>query len=140
MTGENLTLGIVAALAVAGVARRGSAARHTVRSPDEGHKLIASKLYTDNWRKALKHPRHHKVAVLVPCAGTKPFSEAPSHKHGYMPALDGLKVDRWVVAEPLGVVPWSWEQTYPNNAYDFPPDQFEGSGPGSTGRAHPRVA
>jgi hypothetical protein len=108
--------------------RRGSAARHTVRSPGEGHKLIASKLYTDNWRKALKHPRRHKVAVLVPCAGTKPFSEAPSHKHGYMPALDGLKVDRWVVAEPLGVVPWSWEQTYPNNAYDFPPDQLKGQG------------
>ena len=108
--------------------RRGSAARFTVRSPAEGYNLIAGQVYTDNWRKALKHPRRHKVAVLVPCAGTKPFSQAPSHKHGYMPALDGLKVDRWVVAEPLGVVPWSWQDTYPNNAYDFPPDQLRGQG------------
>jgi 8-oxo-dGTP pyrophosphatase MutT (NUDIX family) len=99
-----------------------------VRSPEAGRRLIASKTYTDNWRQALKVKPIHRVAVLVPCAGTKPFSEAPSHKHGYVPALQGLDVDRYVVAEPLGIVPWEWEGTWPNNAYDFPPEQLRGKG------------
>lgn len=99
-----------------------------VRSPEAGRRLIASKTYTDNWRQALKVKPTHRVAVLVPCAGTKPFSEAPSHKHGYVPALQGLNVDRYVVAEPLGIVPWEWEGTWPNNAYDFPPEQLRGKG------------
>jgi hypothetical protein len=109
--------------------RRGSAAKGTrfvVRTPEAGLKLIRSKTYTDNWREALGVKPKHPVAVLVPCAGTKPFSQAPSHKHGYMPALEGLDVDRWVVAEPLGVVPWAWQDRYPNDAYDYPPDQLRG--------------
>lgn len=130
--GYPLALAAVAALAgAAALRRRGSVnatPRYTVSTPQEGRALIASKVYTDNWREALEVEPHHKIAVLVPCAGTKPFSEAPSHKHGYMPALEGLAVDRWVVAEPLGVVPWAWERRYPNDAYNFPPDQLRGAG------------
>jgi hypothetical protein len=125
-----LAIAAVAALAAAAeLSRRGSRnKRHfTVKTPKQGLDLIESKVYTDNWRKALKVQPRHDVAVLVPCAGTKPFSEAPSHKHGYMPALEGLAVDRWVVAEPLGVVPWSWEQTWPNDAYDYPPSMLKGA-------------
>jgi hypothetical protein len=99
-----------------------------VRSPAAGHRLIAGKVYTDNHRRSLRVRPHHRTAVLVPCAGTKPFSEAPSHKHGYLPALDGAAADVYVVAEPLGVVPWAWEDRYPNNAYDFPPAQLKGPG------------
>ena len=132
MNGSTLTLSLVGALALgATVGRRGSRATDPtfrVRSPAEGHRLIASKVYTDNWKKALAVTPTHREAVLVPCAGTKPFSSAPSHAHGYVPGLEGRAVDRYVVAEPLGIVPWAWEDTYPNNAYDFPPDQLRGKG------------
>jgi len=132
MNGRDLTLGLVGALALGAVlGRRGSRATDPtfrVRSPAEGHQLIASKVYTDNWKKALAVTPTHREAVLVPCAGTKPFSSAPSHAHGYVPGLEGRAVDRYVVAEPLGIVPWAWEDTYPNNAYDFPPDQLRGKG------------
>ena len=60
------------------------------------------------------------------CAGTKPFTEAPSHKHGYLPALEGLDVDTYVGSEPLGVVPQAWSEIYPNYAYDFPPSMLKG--------------
>ena len=132
MNGSTLTLSLIGALALgATVGRRGSRATDPtfrVRSPAEGHRLIASKVYTDNWKKALAVTPTHREAVLVPCAGTKPFSSAPSHAHGYVPGLEGRAVDRYVVAEPLGIVPWAWEDTYPNNAYDFPPDQLRGKG------------
>ena len=132
MNGSTLTLTLVGALAVgAALGKRGSRATDPtfrVRSPAEGHQLIASKVYTDNWKKALAVTPTHREAVLVPCAGTKPFSSAPSHAHGYVPGLEGRAVDRYVVAEPLGIVPWAWEDTYPNNAYDFPPDQLRGKG------------
>ena len=100
----------------------------SVRSPEAGYRLIAGDVYTENHAKALRVTPSHRVAVLLPCAGTKPFSTAPSHAHGYVPALDGLDVDRYVVAEPLGIIPWAWEDTWPNNAYDFPPDQLKGRG------------
>jgi hypothetical protein len=99
-----------------------------VRSPEAGYRLIAGSIYTENHAKALRVAPTHRVAVLLPCAGTKPFSSAPSHAHGYVPALEGLDVDRYVVAEPLGIIPWAWEDTWPNNAYDFPPDQLKGRG------------
>ena len=100
----------------------------SVRSPEAGYRLIAGPIYTQNHAKALRVTPTHRVAVLLPCAGTKPFSTAPSHAHGYIPALEGLDVDRYVVAEPLGIIPWAWENTWPNNAYDFPPDQLRGRG------------
>ena len=106
----------------------GEKERFSVRSPEAGYKLIAGSVYTQNHEKALRVTPTHRVAVLLPCAGTKPFSTAPSHAHGYVPALEGLDVDRYVVAEPLGIIPWAWEDTWPNNAYDFPPDQLKGRG------------
>ncbi len=128
--GTTIAMGAVGLLVAAGLATRAGGAnkgpKFVVKTPAEGRKLIASKVYTDNWNKALGVKPKHRVAVLLPCAGTKPFSESPSHKHGYMPALEGLAVDRYIVAEPLGVVPWAWENTWPNNAYDFPPDKLQG--------------
>ena len=88
--------------------------------------MISHPQISSNHRKALKVKPKHKVAVLLPCAGTKPFPESPSHKHGYLPALKGKKADVYVVSEPLGVVPYEWSDTYPNNAYDFPPQYLRG--------------
>lgn len=102
--------------------------RWTVKSPKEGAALIAHPEIVANFNKAIKVPARHRVLVLVPCAGTKPFANAPSHKHGYQKALAGLDVDVWVVSEPLGVVPWDWQDTPPNNDYDFPPEFLVGGG------------
>lgn len=110
------------------VARRNPRPEFVVRSPAAGHRLIAGPVYTANWQAAQRVKPRERMAVLLPCAGTKPFSEAPSHKHGYLPALEGLAVDRYVVAEPLGIVPWDWEQKWPNDAYDFPPVYLRGEG------------
>ena len=97
-----------------------------VTSPTQGLKVIKDKAITDNWKKSLRVRRKHPVAVLLPCAGTKPFPESPSHKHGYLEALDGLGVDLYVVSEPLGVVPYAWSRTWPNDSYDFPPKHLKG--------------
>ncbi|MAG24174.1 hypothetical protein CMI47_01215 [Candidatus Pacearchaeota archaeon] len=99
-----------------------------VNSPTQGLKVIKDKAITDNWKKSLRVRRKNPVAVLLPCAGTKPFPEAPSHKHGYLEALDGLDVDLYVVSEPLGVVPYAWSRTWPNDSYDFPPKHLKGEG------------
>jgi hypothetical protein len=98
-----------------------------VRSPAEGAKLIKHAEITANHKRSLKVKPKHRTAVLVPCAGTKPFPQSPSHKHGYLPALEGRKADVYVVSEPLGVVPYAWSDTYPNNAYDFPPTHLRGA-------------
>jgi hypothetical protein len=98
----------------------------SVKSPAEGLAAIQAADVTDNYRKALRWRPRHKRAVLVPCAGTKPFPEAPSHEHGYLPALEGKDVDIWVVSEPLGIVPYSWSERWPQNSYDFPPKHLKG--------------
>jgi hypothetical protein len=101
-------------------------AHFTVESPAQGLKAIEHQIFRSNHQKALKVKPSSSTAVLIPCAGTKPFTEAPSHKHGYLPALQGLDVDTYVVAEPLGVVPQAWSEIYPNYAYDFPPSMLKG--------------
>ncbi len=98
-----------------------------VRSPAQGLKVINHPDIVANFDKALKRAPKHKVAVLVPCAATKPFPDAPSHKSGYLAALAGKKVDKHVVSEPLGVVPYEWSRKYPNDSYDFPPEYLKGS-------------
>jgi hypothetical protein len=98
----------------------------TVRSAAQGLRLIEHPAITDNHERSLRVRPSHRTAVLLPCAGTKPFPEAPSHKHGYLPALQGAAVDVYVVAEPLGVVPYDWSTRWPNNAYDFPPKHLRG--------------
>ena len=79
-----------------------------------------------NWEKSLRVKPKHTSAVLIPCASTKPFPDSPSHKHGYLPALKDKKVDVYVVSEPLGIVPYYWSRSYPNNSYDFPPKYVQG--------------
>jgi len=107
--------------------RRGSPNKHfTVTSPAQGLKAIEHQVFRSNHQKSLKVKPSSSTAVLIPCASTKPFTEAPSHKHGYLPALQGLDVDTYVVAEPLGVVPQAWSEQYPNYAYDFPPSLLKG--------------
>ncbi len=95
--------------------------RFVVRSIRQGLDLIRHPAITKNFAKALRWRPKNRIAVLVPCAGTKPFPEAPSHRDGYLAALKGKKTDLWVVSEPLGVVPYEWSRTWPNNAYDYPP-------------------
>jgi hypothetical protein len=111
---------------------RGNAAtaanpKFVVRSPAEGLKVIKHPDITANFDKALKRTPKNKVAVLVPCAATKPFPDAPSHKSGYLAALAGKKIDKHVVSEPLGIVPYEWSRTYPNDSYDFPPPHLTGA-------------
>ncbi len=98
-----------------------------VRSPAQGLATIRHPAITKNWKRALKWRPRHRKAVLVPCAGTKPFPDAPSHRSGYLPALAGKDVDLWVVSEPLGIVPYAWSRDYPNAHYDFPPVHLRGA-------------
>ncbi|MAG24527.1 hypothetical protein CMI47_03010 [Candidatus Pacearchaeota archaeon] len=98
-----------------------------VTSPAQGLKVIKDSAITENWRKSLRWKPKHKTAVLLPCAATKPFPDAPSHKAGYLDAIGNKKVDLFVVSEPLGIVPYSWSRTWPNDSYDFPPEHLQGA-------------
>lgn len=98
-----------------------------VRSPRQGLRAIKHPLIVKNRKKAHRFKPKHKKAVLVPCAGTKPFPEAPSHKHGYLKGLKGKKLDLFVVSEPLGIVPYAWSREYPQTGYDFPPKHLRGA-------------
>lgn len=100
--------------------------RFVVRSVQQGLDLIRHPAIEENFAKALRWRPRNRVAVLVPCAGTKPFPAAPSHSAGYLPALEDKKVDIWVVSEPLGVVPYAWSERWPNDAYDYPPRFLRG--------------
>jgi hypothetical protein len=102
--------------------------RFDVRSPAQGLRAIQHPVITKNFNKALRVRPKNRKAVLVPCAGTKPFPDAPSHKHGYMKALAGKQLDVYVVSEPLGVVPYEWSRRYPQESYDFPPAHLRGAG------------
>jgi transcriptional regulator with XRE-family HTH domain len=108
--------------------RRANPPRFDVRSPTQGLRAIQHPVITENYKRALRVKPKHKKAVLVPCAGTKPFPEAPSHKHGYLKGLKGKDLDVYVVSEPLGVVPYSWSRKYPQESYDFPPRHLKGHG------------
>jgi 7-cyano-7-deazaguanine synthase in queuosine biosynthesis len=98
-----------------------------VTSPAQGLKVIKHPDITANWEKSLRWKPTEKTAVLLPCAATKPFPDAPSHKAGYLDAVGNKKVDLFVVSEPLGIVPYSWSRKWPNNAYDFPPEHLQGA-------------
>lgn len=98
-----------------------------VRSSKEAVRAIEFPAVAKQAERALEVEPQHAVAVLVPCAATKPFSEAPSHQHGYLPALSGLPVDLWVVSEPLGLIPYDWIHRWPNASYDFPPEHLKGT-------------
>lgn len=106
--------------------KRNPQPKFRVRSPKQGLKTIKHADITKNFEKALRFKPKHRRAVLVPCAQTKPFPDAPSHRDGYLKALKGKKVDVFVVSEPLGVVPYAWSREYPNAHYDFPPHHLRG--------------
>lgn len=97
-----------------------------MRSPEDGLRALRHSAVTRQHTRALKWKPKHKVAVLVPCSQTKPYYESPSHKHGYLPALEGLPVDVFVVSEPMGVVPYAWAGEYPNESYEFAPKHLKG--------------
>jgi len=97
-----------------------------VRSPKQGEKAMRHPAVRKQHREALKRRRRHKKAVLVPCSTVKPYTDSPSHKHGYTPALEGKDVDVWVVSEPMGIIPIEWADQYPNTVYDFPPKHVKG--------------
>ena len=112
----------------------GSSNKLKATSPASGLKLLHHPDIVSNWKKSLKVRKKHPNAALIPCAATKPFPEAPSHRHGYLEALEGKDVDIYVVSEPLGIVPYSWSEKYPNNAYDFPPKACQRTDPSRLGR------
>ena len=100
--------------------------KFTVTSEKEGERLLNHKDIVSNWKKSMRVRPKNKKAILLPCASTKPFEDAPSHKHGYLKALQNKGIDIYVVSEPLGIVPYKWNDIYPNNAYDFPPKYLKG--------------
>ena len=96
-----------------------------VRSQKDAVRVLKNRDIVKNWNKSLRVKPRHKGAVLLPCSATKPFHTSPSHK-GYIKALQGKNIDAYIVSEPLGIIPYSWGDTYPNNAYDFPPKYLKG--------------
>ncbi len=100
--------------------------KFVVRSEGAGLAAIRHPDIASNFERALRWTPKSGKAVLVPCAGTKPFYEAPSHRSGYLDALEGKDADLWVVSEPLGVVPYDWSDRYPNAHYDYPPRYLTG--------------
>ena len=97
-----------------------------VRSPAGGLKALRHPAVVKQHRKALARRRRHKKSVLIPCSTVKPYTDSPSHKHGYTPGLADKDVDVWVVSEPMGVIPIEWAEEYPNTVYDFPPKHVKG--------------
>jgi predicted RNA-binding protein len=130
---SNPSISIIIAAVVLGISKRNGSAnkpkrkkKFIVRSPAQGLKVIQHKDITDNWKKSLRVRPKHRVAVLLPCAATKPFAESPSHKYGYLKALGDKDVDLYVVSEPLGIIPYAWQDKYPNADYDYPPKHLKG--------------
>ncbi len=99
-----------------------------VRSVADGIRALSHPAIVSQHEETLRLEPEQQLAVLLPCADTKPFPESPSHKHGYLPALHALDVDLWVVSEPLGVIPYDWVRRWPNAHYDFPPRFVRGEG------------
>ena len=97
-----------------------------VRTVAGGRKALGHPDVVASHQRSLRQRRTHPVAVLIPCAGTKPFRTSPSHAHGYLPALDGLDVDVHVVSEPLGVVAYADTDAGIATDYDYPPELLRG--------------
>ena len=65
-----------------------------------------------------------KVALLLGCTKHKPYSHSFMHKKviGMLNKHNlTLKVQEYIIGEPLVVVPREWETKYPAAHYDFPP-------------------
>lgn len=76
--------------------------------------------------RALKHRRTHAVAVVVPCAQTKPYRQSRSHAIGYLPAVEGKDVDLFAFSDLSGIIPYAWSDRYPNAHYEFAPKHVTG--------------
>lgn len=97
-----------------------------VTGPKSAMRALRHRAVVAQHKRSLRRRRRHAVAVLIPCAEIKPYSESPSHADGYCPALAGKDVDVWVVSEPMGVIPYEWTNEYPNDAYEFAPKHVKG--------------
>jgi predicted RNA-binding protein len=89
-------------------------------------RALRHRAVVDQHKRSLRRRRRHAVAVLIPCAETKPYRESPSHSEGYCLALQDKDVDVWVVSEPMGVIPYAWSDRYPNESYEFAPKHLKG--------------
>lgn len=97
-----------------------------VRGQKSALRALRHRAVVKQHKLSLQRRRRHDVAVLIPCSGTKPYRESPSHADGYCPALEGKDVDVWVVSEPMGVIPYDWTDRYPNESYEFAPKYLKG--------------
>ncbi len=97
-----------------------------MRSVAGGLRALEHPAVVAQHKRSLRYKPRNRSAVLIPCSALKPYFESPSHKHGYIPALQGKQIDVFVVSEPMGVIPYSWADTYPNNAYEFAPKYVRG--------------
>ena len=131
-TMKNGSIPTLVVLALLGWAssRRGSfnKVKFLVKNQADGWRVLNHPDIVANFKKSLRWKPKHKTAILLPCAATKPFPDSPSHKHGYLPAIKGRKVDVFVVSEPLGIIPYDWSRKYPNDAYEYPPKHLKGKG------------
>jgi len=107
-------------------AAKGCAAGLVVSGPVSAQRAMDHPAVVKQHKRTLKRRRKYKVAVLLPCAGHKPYRDSPSHRLTYCPALEGKKVDVWVVSEPMGVFPYEWSDEFPNDAYEFAPKHVKG--------------
>lgn len=97
-----------------------------VRSVVGGLRALRHPAVVKQHRRSLRWKPKNRKAVLIPCSATKPYYESASHKHGYIPGLQGKNVDVFVVSEPMGVIPYAWAGDYPNTAYEFAPKYVRG--------------
>jgi len=68
-----------------------------------------------------------EISLLLSCTPHKPYSESFMHKK-----IKGLleknnfdsKIQEYIIGEPLTVCPREWENKYPADSYEFPPDEL----------------
>ena len=74
------------------------------------------------WHKYLftRWSSRRRTALLMPCTAKKPYGSSPTHKIAY--AIAGPRVQVYSVSEPMLLVPREFEECYPFNGYDYPPE------------------
>lgn len=72
-----------------------------------------------------------KIALLMGCSAHKPYSKSFIHRKVIsMLRRHNLSeyVQEYVIGEPMTVVPREWENVYPADSYDFPPEKLGDEG------------
>lgn len=64
-----------------------------------------------------------EIAFLLPCTSVKPYNKSPTHKIAYSIAKN-LNLQFYSVSEPMLLVPREYENCYPFNSYDYPPNMM----------------